>query len=61
MGEAAGSVSMNVLLDRQAERDTEELFQSENSLKALNSITKRPPVNILFNDVGYSVSSFTGK
>ncbi|CAK1600723.1 unnamed protein product [Parnassius mnemosyne] len=40
---------------------TEALLQTESSLKALNRIAKKPPVNIIFSDIGYSIRSYTGQ
>ncbi|CAH2076871.1 unnamed protein product, partial [Iphiclides podalirius] len=64
MGEATCSVSMDVLPNKRdviTSRDAEDILQAECSLKALKSIAKRPPVNILFNNVEYSVNSYTGE
>lgn len=37
------------------------LERAGSTLKALNRMAKRPPVHILFEDVGYTVSSHKGK
>lgn len=37
------------------------LERAGSTLKALNRMAKRPPVNIMFEDVGFSVSSHKGR
>ncbi|XP_068632525.1 ATP-binding cassette sub-family G member 1-like isoform X2 [Battus philenor] len=36
----------------------ESSFKAGSSMKALNNISQRPPVNIQFNDIGYTVTSY---
>lgn len=42
------------------EKGVDEILFEAGTLKALNSIAKRPPVNIVFKDIEYTVSSFRG-
>ncbi|KPI92893.1 ATP-binding cassette sub-family G member 4 [Papilio xuthus] len=55
------STYKNVSIPNEEQGIDEFLFQAGTSLKALNSIAKRPPVNVLFRDIEYNVSSFREK